>query len=176
MFAMAAMAAATTMVLAAATACGSELDDVDEVDASADEAALHTNTDANRIVVYSNNIENMIYDWKDLVHSMAEAPLAPDVFLVQQLSGKADVDELAAFMTRRLGAHYTGIVAQNQPADDRFGNQVHPKPKVTTGIIYRTSRFDVVNRDCGCRSGAGSRASRRRATRARTTRATRRCA
>lgn len=140
--------------------CVNDLDDEPfdgpEIDAAASvESALRTNSDPERLVVYSNNIENMIFDWKDLVHQMEEAPLRPDIFLVQQVSGKADLDRLIAFMNRRLGVDYDGIVAQDNPDDDRFGGEIHPRPKVTTGVIFRSSRFDIVSHDSWMPFGRG---------------------
>lgn len=134
-----------TLVL---SACGG-VDDDDQLTPStidlATEAELRTNRDPNRLVVYSNNIENMIFDWKDLVHEMEVHPLRPDIFLVQQVSDRDELDRLIAFMSRRLGVDYDGIVAQNEPTHHRFGGQVLPRPRVTTGVIFRSSRFDVVN-------------------------------
>lgn len=119
------------------------------------EAALRTNSDPNRVVVYSNNIENMIFDWKDLVHEMETAPLRPDIFLVQQLSGREELQRLIAFMNRRLGVDYDGIVAQNHPTDDRFDGQVIPRPRVTTGIIFRSARFSALGHQTWMPWGSG---------------------
>src|SRR5688572_5522729 len=100
------------------SACGlSVLDstDADEVLVTSEEGELRTNQDPDRVVVYSNNIENMIFDWKDLVHVMAEHDLRPDIFLVQQVTSRARLDDLIGFMKRRLGVDYDGMVAQNHP-------------------------------------------------------------
>src|SRR5688572_24478758 len=126
--------------------CGSADDDPDEVLVTS-EAEIRTNTDPNRLVVYSNNIENMIFDWKDLVHAMAEHELRPDLFLVQQVTDQSEMDRLVAFMERRLGVLYRGVVAQNHPNDRRFQDQVQPKPTVTTGIVFRSRRFELAGRD-----------------------------
>lgn len=105
------------------------VDDGPDVDAAASvEAALRTNTDPNRIVVVSNNIENMIFDWKDLVFHMETSALRPDVFLVQQLSDKAELDRLIAFMGQRLGVDYDGVVAQDVPAITASGARSCPGP------------------------------------------------
>jgi hypothetical protein len=136
---------AVPLVLAA---CGSEADlDLDVTAAASDIEALRSNSDPNRIVVYSNNIENMIFDWKDLVHEMEQAPLRPDIFLVQQLTSKDEMNQLLAFMKARLGVDYDGVVAQNVPDDHRFGGEVMPRPRVTTGVIFRSKRFDLVSKD-----------------------------
>lgn len=138
----------------AIAACGTEADrdpagelDVDVIAPSTAEGELRTNRDANRIVVYSNNIENMIFDWNDLVHEMEEAPLRPDIFLVQQLTSRDEMLRLIRTMERRLGVDYDGVVAQNVPDDHRFAGEVIPRPRVTTGVIFRAARFDVVTKD-----------------------------
>lgn len=136
------------LLAAALPACGGDPSDPDALDADLEpeestESALRNNADPNRIVVYSNNIENMLFDWKDLVHEMEVAPLRPDIVLVQQLSSKAEMDRMIAFMRRRLGVDYDGIVAQNRPADPRWDFQVTPRPHVTTGVIFRTQRFEA---------------------------------
>lgn len=142
--------------LVALAACGSEQDlDIDVSAPDIDVEELRTNRDPNRIVVYSNNIENMIFDWQDLVHEMEEAPLRPDIFLVQQLSGKAEMEQLIRFMEQRLGVNYEGVVAQNVPDDHRFAGEVLPRPRVTTGVIFRARRFDLVTKDSWYPYGTG---------------------
>ena|SRR5687768_18387423 len=115
------------------SACGTEAD-VDLIE-PVDVEELRTNSDPNRIVVYSNNIENMIFDWKDLVHEMEEAPLRPDIFLVQQLSSKTEMEQLIRFMEQRLGVNYEGVVAQNVPDDHRFGGEVIPRPRDRKSVV-----------------------------------------
>lgn len=133
--------------------CGGPIDDAEEIDVVSEE--LRTNTNANRLVVYSNNVENMIFDWNDLVHFMAEEPLRPDLFLLQQVSGKKGIDRMASVMQRRLGVGYKGVVAQNRPDDTRFQAQVVPRPPVTTGVIWRTKRFDFVSKETWMPWGRG---------------------
>jgi hypothetical protein len=118
----------------------SPTEDAGEDDASDGSTPTHPN--ANSVLFYSNNIENMLFDWKDLVHVMARDKRKVDVFLVQQMTNKKRIDELAAFMSNRLGEKYIGVVAQDNPTHQRFGNQVIPKPTVTTGVIWRAGRFD----------------------------------
>lgn len=140
------------VAVAAVVGCGTDLDVVDADDAvvvvaSSDESALRANRDPDRLVVYSNNIENMLFDWKDLVYEMERQPLRPDIVLVQQLSGRDEMERLIRFMERRLGDHYDGVVAQDFPDDHRWGGEVLPRPMVTTGIIYRRARFEVKGSD-----------------------------
>lgn len=119
----------------------------DDVLTATDEAELRANTDPDRLVVYSNNLENMIFDWKDLVHEMGRRPVRPDIFLVQQISGREGLDRMTSFMNTRLGGNYEGKVAQDHPTDTRFSGEVIPRPKVSTGIIWRAGRFDLVASD-----------------------------
>lgn len=149
------------LILASAAlllSCGvseAQLSDADDLQLSTAEGELRTNKSADRVVVYSNNIENMIFDWKDLVHDMAEHELRPDIFLVQQISGRAGLDRLMGFMKNRLGVDYDGKVAQNQPTDTRFSGEVQPRPKVSTGIVWRSARFELVSSDSWMTFGTG---------------------
>lgn len=142
-------------------ACGGEAFDEDiegdEVESSVAESELRTNRNPDRLVVWSNNIENMIFDWKDLVHAMSEADYRPDVFLVQQVTDREEMDRLVDFMSRRLGVDYTGVVAKANPDDRRFQGQVIPRPTVTTGIVYRTGRFEQLTKDSFMPWGQGFR-------------------
>lgn len=138
--------------------CGvsdAQLSDSDDLEYSTAEGELRTNKSADRVVVYSNNLENMIFDWKDLVHDMGEAELRPDLFLVQQISGRDGLDRLMGFMKGRLGVDYDGKVAQNNPTDTRFSGEVQPRPKVSTGIVWRSARFELVSSDTWHTLGTG---------------------
>ncbi len=138
--------------------CGvsrAELSSSDDLEFSTAEGELRTNKSADKVVVYSNNLENMLFDWKDLVHDMGEDELRPDLFLVQQVSGRDGLDRLMGFMKTRLGVDYNGRVAQNQPTDNRFGGEVLPRPKVTTGVVWRSARFDFVSQDSWMPFGTG---------------------
>jgi hypothetical protein len=115
------------MIAVLCAACGmsqAELTSSDDLEFSTTEGELRTNKDEDRVVVYSNNLENMIFDWKDLVHHMGEHELRPDLFLVQQISGREGIDRLMGFMKTRLGVDYDGLVAQNDPTDRRFSGEV----------------------------------------------------
>jgi hypothetical protein len=111
------------------------------------DSSTSTPPGASSVLIYSNNIENMLFDWKDLVHVMARDKRKVDVFLVQQMTNKKRLDELAAYMSNRLGEKYAGVVAQNVPTHLRFGAQVTPKPTVTTGVIWRVGRFEYVSHE-----------------------------
>ena len=122
--------------------------DASDAEASAtDEAALSTNSDARKVLVYSNNVENMIFDWKDLLYYMRTRPSRPDIFLVQQMTSRARLDEMTKAMTSVLGVAYAGRVAQDNPTNLRQSTEVSPRPTVTTGIIFRAARFDVLSEE-----------------------------
>lgn len=143
-------------------ACGPAIEEIDGIeeeggDQVVAEDDLRSNRDPDRLVVWSNNIENMIFDWRDLVYAMEEDELRPDIFLVQQMTDRAEMDQLTSFMSARLGVDYTGVVARAHPRDHRFQGQVIPRPTVTTGIVFRTARFDLVGRDTFMPWGSGFR-------------------
>jgi hypothetical protein len=142
-------------LLLGALGCGGEYEEDEVVVVDETEGELRSNGDPNRLVVWSNNIENMIFDWKDLVHAMAAAELRPDIFLVQQVTSQSEMNQLVAFMEQRLGVGYQGVVAQNVPDDHRFQGQVIPRPTVTTGIVFRSKRFDLVTKTSWMPFGRG---------------------
>ncbi len=99
--------------------------------------------------VYDNNIENLETpdeyckgDWKDLVYFMKLQTYAPDLFLVQQVSGRKQLDELTEFMSQNLPGHYEGVIARGKPRP--FKSRCRgPKKLQTNAIVYRLERFDV---------------------------------
>lgn len=123
---------------------------------------------AGSVLVYTLNIENMIFDWKDVVHVMKREPRNVDVLLVQQMTNRKRLDELADFMTARLGEKYVGVVAQNTPTDNRFAGEVIPRPSVTTGVLWRAARFKYVSHETwypwGSGDGSGGHTCDRRAS------------
>src|SRR3712207_1182851 len=71
-----------------------DVQDSDEVLVSTAEAELRSNNNPDRLVVYAINIENMLWDWKDLVHEMAEHELRPDIVMVQQVTDANEMQRL----------------------------------------------------------------------------------
>ncbi|WP_433392666.1 hypothetical protein [Micromonospora sp. KLBMP9576] len=103
------------------------------------------------IQFYANNVENLPRaddkchgDWLDLVMYMKTYSLSPDIYLVQQISGQEQIDNLAARMEKELKGSFRGIAAVANPTVDPVACGA-PKAKQTTGIIYRPGRFTVVN-------------------------------
>jgi hypothetical protein len=126
-------------------ACAADASDTEA--SGTDEAAISSNADARKVLVYSNNVENMLFDWKDLLSYMKTQASRPDIFLVQQMTDRAHLDEMTKAMTNVLGASYSGRVAQDHPTNLRQGTEVNPRPTVTTGIIFRSARFTVLSEE-----------------------------
>lgn len=108
------------------------------------------NRDPGFIQVYVNNVENLEEpsdrcpgDWKDLLHYMDRAALSPDLFLVQQVNDRAQLDRVVATMNTKLHGTYAGIIADPNPKP--FNSPCGPgKDDQTNAIIYRVGRFDPV--------------------------------
>lgn len=105
------------------------------------------------IQVYANNVENLKTvdavcpgDWQDLVFAMKRTDPAPDIFLVQQISNRTELNRLVRTMEAKLGHHYTGRIAiadpPNQPA--RCEGE---KKQQTTAIVFDADRFRVLKAD-----------------------------
>jgi hypothetical protein len=99
--------------------------------------------------VYVNNVENLELptdqcagDWHNLFDYMKQNP-SPDVFLVQQISGKAQLDFLVQYMTDHLPGVFAGIIAEPSP-DAMKSPCGAPKSHQTNAIIYRTGRLTPV--------------------------------
>ena len=100
--------------------------------------------------VDDDNVENLETanercrgDWKDLVYYMKVQHRAPDLFLVQQVSNKAQLNKLVATMSRKLAGTYAGIIAKRHP------RPMHSpcgaaKAYQTNAVVYRKGRFDYV--------------------------------
>ena len=107
------------------------------------------NQDPTFLQVYDNNVENLETpteyckgDWQDLVYFMKLQKYAPDLFLVQQVSGRAQLNELTEFMTRNLPGRYKGVIARRNPQP--FDSPCEaPKARQTNAIVFRVERFDV---------------------------------
>jgi hypothetical protein len=129
----------------AACAAGDDLQD-----ALDDETQTVINDDPDFVYVYTNNVENLESpgdfcpgDWKDLIWEMKSDVASPDLFLVQQIGGRAQLDQLVAFMTEHLHGVYAGVIAEADPAPQASpcGGQ---KRFQTNAIIYRVGRFEPV--------------------------------
>jgi hypothetical protein len=108
------------------------------------------NDDPAYIQVYVNNVENLKIaseecagDWTDLIYYMKTIKPSPDLFFVQQISNKAQLDTLVDRMTDEMPGIFEGVIADADP-----WNQGSPcgseKAKQTNAVIYRAGRFDKV--------------------------------
>jgi hypothetical protein len=110
-------------------------------------AARGVNDDPGFVQVFDNNVENLPTadlqcpgDWQDLVHYMKRAPLKPDVFVVQQISGRAQLDDYLATLSRIVGERYEGVIADGSPKAMNSPCGAH-KDHQTNAVIYRNARF-----------------------------------
>lgn len=88
-------------------------------------------------------------DWTELMDQIAGTLVAPDVVLIQQMSGKngygsSPVETVEAALAARFpGQSWNTIVAEAQPAVWPNAN-CPAKTLQTNGIMYRTARLDYV--------------------------------
>jgi hypothetical protein len=85
-------------------------------------------------------------DWTELIDQIASTNVAPDVVLLQQMSGKGSgtspVETVESALTARFPqATYNTIVAEAQPGTYPSAN-CPDKLHQTNGILYRTQRLD----------------------------------
>lgn len=114
-------------------------------------ADARVNSDPDFIQVYVNNIENLETpgenecpgDWEDLIYYMKSYETAPDLFLVQQLSGPGQLNTLLEKMNGKLPGEYGGILAVPDP-EDQGTRCPGEKERQTNAIIWRKGRFDFV--------------------------------
>lgn len=116
------------------------------VPAASAATAPYNNT--NGIVVLNNNIENRATcDGADVKFSRLRTHLKtqtymPDIFTVQQVSGKSDIADLASRFKTDHGATYGHEVALDNPPPRT--DICAEKQKQTNGVLYRTDRFKFI--------------------------------
>ena len=111
--------------------------------------AARANKNPNFLQVYQSNIENLETpreyckgDWQDLIYYMKVQPLAPDLLIVQQVSGRDQLNVLTTFMSRNLPGRYRGVIARAEPRP--FDSPCRAgKAKQTNAVVYRVGRFDM---------------------------------
>ncbi|MGH3713501.1 MAG: hypothetical protein ACRDT4_08600 [Micromonosporaceae bacterium] len=114
-------------------------------------AASAVNNDPAYLQVYVNNIENLETvdafcpgDWQDLIYYMKGYETSPDLFLVQQIANRTQLNQLVTAMTDQLAGVYAGVLAIPDP--ERMNSPCGAeKAQQTNAIIYRTGRFDLVS-------------------------------
>lgn len=109
------------------------------------------NTNPNFLQVYVNNVENLQLpgaecpgDWKDLIHYMRSYSTAPDLFIVQQVSDRDELDVLIGQMEARLPGNYGGVIADPSPAKGTFPCDGE-KARQTNAIIWRKGRLELLD-------------------------------
>jgi hypothetical protein len=119
--------------------------------AAAGTAQAEVNRNPAFTVVYDTNIENLETaserpcpgDWKDLLYFMKVQKLSPDLITVQQLTNRAQLNDLIRELDRTLPGRYAGIIAQRNP--DPFSSPCGaPKARQTNAVIFRKGRFAYV--------------------------------
>ena len=142
----------------------------------AEASARGVNDDPGFVQVFDDNVENLPTadlqcpgDWQDLVHYMKRAPLKPDVFVVQQISGRGQLDDYVATLSQVLGENYAGVIADGSPKAMNSPCGA-PKDHQTNAVVYRKARFTDLNLGhptwiAQSQSGGGCANSRRRAPR-----------
>jgi hypothetical protein len=110
-------------------------------------SARGVNDDPGFVQVFDNNVENLPTaglqcpgDWQDLVHYMKRAPLKPDLFVVQQISGRGQLDDYVAKLSQVIGERYEGVIADGSPKAMNSPCGA-PKDHQTNAVIYRKARF-----------------------------------
>ena len=119
-----------------------------EDDLLADGAAGAVNTSPDYLVVYDNNIENMLPvscnggDWNRLFDYIEAQSQSPDIFTTQQISNSTQMNALTTRMTSELAGTYAGVIAISNPGSMGYTSTCGKlKNQQTNAVIYRTDRF-----------------------------------
>ncbi|MGH3878380.1 MAG: hypothetical protein ACRDSK_15235 [Actinophytocola sp.] len=113
----------------------------------ADVRVAAANDDPAFVQVVDDNVENLPTadlqcpgDWQDLVYYLKRAPLKPDLFVVQQISGRTQLNSYLSRLSNDLGEAYAGVIADASPAamNSPCGP---PKDHQTNAVIFRKARF-----------------------------------
>lgn len=110
-----------------------------------------TNQDKGSLVVYNDNVENMLpascegNDFEKLFTYIKAQPNSPDLFTVNQIPTQAKLDALTERMSKELGVKYAGVIALPNPGDPPKTPKEKADPcykdQQTNAVIYRTGRF-----------------------------------
>lgn len=111
-------------------------------------AAGAVNTSPDYLVVYDNNLENMLPascgegDWNRLFRYIKAQAKSPDIFTTQQISNTAQLDALTTRMSNELAGTYAGVIAVAKPGSMGYDSVCGKlKNQQTNAVIYRTDRF-----------------------------------
>lgn len=128
------------------------VEEVDVIEPVADDlepyAAGAVNNSPDFLVVYNNNIENMLPvdcdggDWNKLFAYIKAQPTTPDIFVVQQISNATQLKALTTRMTVELAGTYAGVIAIASPGSMGYASACgKQKNQQTNAVIFRTDRF-----------------------------------
>jgi hypothetical protein len=117
--------------------------------ASAAPAAAPANNNPGFLQVAVNNVENLPTvglqcpgDWQDLVYYLDQQTYRPDIFLVQQISNRSQLDSYLSRLSSQFGEQYKGVIAEQNPASMNSPCGA-PKDYQTNAVIYRAARFTL---------------------------------
>ncbi|SCK55116.1 hypothetical protein H181DRAFT_05091 [Streptomyces sp. WMMB 714] len=117
------------------------------VGAPAAEAGVDAQADA--LVVYDNNIENMLptecadgYEFDRLIAYLKKQPESPDVLTVQQISDAEQLEALIRRLSDELPGTYAGRIAVPEPGSMGYDSPCGKlKNQQTNAVIFRTERL-----------------------------------
>lgn len=108
------------------------------------------NNSADHLVVYNNNLENMLPascdggDWNKLFAYIKAQSSSPDIFTTQQISNTAQLNALTTRMTNELPGTYAGVIAISSPGSMGYTSTCGKlKNQQTNAVIYRSDRFTL---------------------------------
>ncbi|CAM3566647.1 hypothetical protein [Stackebrandtia soli] len=111
-------------------------------------ASADVNTSPSQLVVYNNNIENMVpqscygTNWNLLVTYIKNQPKSPDIFTVQQISNITQLNALTKRLSDELPGTYAGKIAIENPGSMGYTSTCGKlKNQQTNAVIYRSDRF-----------------------------------
>ena len=104
-----------------------------------------TNSAKSYLVVYNNNIENLAGcdgNYDRFVNYLKKQSKSPDIFTVQQISNRAQLDKFTKRLSDALPGEYRGVIAVNNPGSMGYKSGCEVKKnQQTNAVIYRTGRF-----------------------------------
>lgn len=107
------------------------------------------NDDPGYLQVYDANVENLPIstencpgDYLDLMYYMRLQEYRPDIYVVQQLSGRKQLDKLLTRMKEHFGETYQGVVAEAEPQPGG-GTCDSDKTYQTNAVIWRADRLEL---------------------------------
>src|SRR6185312_12901656 len=105
------------------------------------------NTSTRQLVVYNNNLENLLPagcggHWSRLLTYLKAQPKSPDIFTVQQISNSTQLAALTKKVSAELPGTYAGVIAVARPGSMGYSSTCGKlKNQQTNAVIYRTDRF-----------------------------------